>query len=55
VSSLEKISEAVLEKKLKMCEPIRGEGGHIGFWSSDPLGQSGPHKEHVHQVWNRSQ
>jgi len=23
---------AVLEKKFKMFQPIRGQGGHIGFW-----------------------
>jgi len=39
-----------------MCQPIRGQGGHIGFrillnsnntWSE-------PHQEHLWQVWSRS-
>ena len=28
------IASAVLEKKFKMSQPIRGQGGHLGF--SDP-------------------
>jgi len=31
VPSLEWIPAAVLEKKSKMCQPIRGQGGHIGI------------------------
>jgi len=46
----------VLEKKFKMCQPIRGHGGHIGFriglksnnsWSE-------PHKAYLWQDWSRS-
>jgi len=32
VASLEQNPSAVLEKKFKIFELIRGEGGHIGFW-----------------------
>jgi len=39
-----------------MCQPIRGQGGHIGFWIGLKCNntQSGPHKEHLWQVWSRS-
>jgi len=39
-----------------MCQPIRGQGTdvefQIGFKSNNTW--SGPHKEHVWQVWSRS-
>jgi len=56
VASLELIPSAVVEKRLKMCQPIKGQGGHvrfqIGFKSNNTW--SGPRKEHLWQVWSRS-
>jgi len=54
---LEYIPAAILEKKLKMCQPVRGQGGHIigfqiGFKSNNTW--SGHYKEHVWQDWSRS-
>jgi len=53
---LEHISSVVLKKKLKMCQQIRGQGDHTRFLidlKSDNT-CSGPHKEHMWQVWSRS-
>jgi len=39
-----------------MCQSIRGQGGHIGFWIDLKSNNtwSGPHKEHLWQDWSRS-
>ena len=34
LSSIVEFSSAVSEKKLKMCQPIRGQGGHLFFRSA---------------------
>jgi len=45
-----------LKKKFKMYQPIRGQGSHIGFQIGLKSNNtwSGPHKEHMRQVWSRS-
>jgi len=40
---------SILQKNLKMCQQIRGQGGHIGFRIDLESNNTwlGPHKEHL--------
>jgi len=53
---LEQIPAAIIHQKLKICQPVRDQGGHVGFWNCLKSSNtwSGPHKEHLWQVWSRS-
>ena len=55
VPSLDTIHSVVLEKKLKMPQPIRGQDGHLGFCIASKSNNTcaGPCVEHLYLVWTQ--